>query len=58
MQNEQIVYFQALNMGWVINDRILEQIDNGGFSLRHLGEVSINPEGRPGSDTKAETNIP
>ena len=56
MQNEQIVYFQALNMGWVINDRILKQIDSGGFSLRHLGEVSINPGGRPGSDTEAETS--
>jgi hypothetical protein len=58
MQNEQIVYFQALNMGWVVSMQMFKQIDNGSFSLRHLGEVSINPEGRPGSDVKSETNPP
>ena len=56
MQNEQIVFFQALNMGWVISERMLKQIDSGSFSLRSLGEVSLNPEGRPGSDTNTDTN--
>ncbi len=54
MQKDQIVYFQALNMGWVISERVLKIIDNGSFSLRQLGEVSINPEGRPGADTEME----
>jgi hypothetical protein len=58
MQNEQIVYFQALNMGWVVSMQMFKQIDSGSFSLRHLGEVSINPEGQPGSDVKSETNPP
>jgi hypothetical protein len=56
MQNEQIVFFQALNMGWVVTDRVLKQIDSGGFSLRNLGEVSTNPNGKPGTDTWAGAN--
>lgn len=50
MQNEQIVFFQALDMGWVISARVLERIDVGNFSLRNLGEVSINPDAKPGRD--------
>lgn len=54
MQNEQIVYFQTLDMGWVISEQILRKIDSGSFSRRHLGEVSINPEGTEGSDTNTD----
>jgi hypothetical protein len=56
MQNEQIVYFQTLNMGWVVSMRTLNQIGADSFSLRHLGEVSLNPQGRPGRDTEAKPN--
>jgi hypothetical protein len=58
MQNEQIVYFQALDMGWVVSIGMLSQFEAGSFSLRHLGEVSLNPQGRPGSDTQSEANLP
>ena len=54
MQNEQIVYFQALDMGWVVSQHTLKEIGTGRFSLRHLGEVSVNPQGRPGRDTQNE----
>ena len=55
MQNEQIVYFQTLEMGWVISERVLNQIGTGNFSVRKLGEVSINPEGRPGTAGEPNT---
>lgn len=58
MQNEQIVYFQALDMGWVVSLHTLEEIGAASFSLRHLGEVSLNPQGRPGRDTQADPNPP
>jgi hypothetical protein len=51
MQNEQILFFQTLDMGWVVSERMMRQIGAGNFSLRKLGEVSIKPEGRPGSDS-------
>ena len=56
MKNEQIVYFQALDMGWVVSLHTLKEIDTGSFSLRHLGEVSLNPQGRPGRDTQTDPN--
>jgi hypothetical protein len=56
MQNEQIVFFQSLNMGWVVSMRMLKQIGADSFSLRHLGEVTLNPKGRPGRDTNAKPN--
>ena len=54
MQKEQIVYFQTLDMGWVVSEQILRKIDSGSFSRRNLGEVSINPEGTAGCDTNTE----
>jgi hypothetical protein len=58
MENEQIIYFQALDMGWVVSAHMLKQIGAGHFSLRHLGEVSLNPQGRTGRDTKAKPPPP
>jgi hypothetical protein len=54
MQNEQIVYFQSLDMGWVVSERVLKKIDSGSFRLSNLGEVSVNPEGKPGTDVGTE----
>jgi hypothetical protein len=57
MQKEQIVYFQTLNMGWVVSEHTLRQIDSGSFSRRSLGEMSLNPEGQTGSDTKTGPHL-
>lgn len=57
MQNEQIVFFETLDMGWVISERVLDQIGAGNFSRRKLGEVSINPDGKAGTDREPNTEI-